>query len=175
MINVNITSFRKNIYSILEQTIKYNEPVNVSTKDGNAILISEEDYRNLMETLYIESVPGLKEEIINGMKEPLEEYIDETYGGAYELNNRLGFKSSDMWIEISKLAMNDAVKKGFKIRFNLTGFNDIENVFNADAEGKKLSGVTADELRYIQENWDVFKDVVKFYLDEIEVSPPWLD
>lgn len=78
MINVNITSFRKNIYSILEQTIKYNEPVNVSTKDGNAILISEEDYRNLMETLYIESVPGLKEEIINGMKEPLEEYIDES-------------------------------------------------------------------------------------------------
>ena len=77
MINVNITSFRKNIYSILEQTIKYNEPVNVSTKDGNAILISEEDYRNLMETLYIESVPGLKDDIINGMKEPYEECIPE--------------------------------------------------------------------------------------------------
>ena len=77
MINVNITSVRKNIYSILEQTIKYNEPVNVSTKDGNAILISEEDYRNLMETLYIESVPGLKDDIINGMKEPYEECIPE--------------------------------------------------------------------------------------------------
>ena len=77
MINVNITSFRKNIYSILEQTIKYNKAVNVSTKDGNAILISEEDYRNLMETLYIESVPGLKDDIINGMKEPYEECIPE--------------------------------------------------------------------------------------------------
>ena len=52
MTNVNITNFRKNIYSLIEQTIKYNEPINVSTKDGNAILISEEDYRNIMETLY---------------------------------------------------------------------------------------------------------------------------
>lgn len=78
MTNVNITNFRKNIYSLIEQTIKYNEPINVSTKDGNAILISEEDYRNLMETLYIESVPGLKEDIINGMKEPIEEFIDES-------------------------------------------------------------------------------------------------
>ena len=78
MTNVNITNFRKNIYSLIEQTIKYNEPINVSTKDGNAILISEEDYRNLMETLYIESVPRLKEDIINGMKEPIEEFIDES-------------------------------------------------------------------------------------------------
>ena len=77
MTNVNITYFRKNIYSILEQTIKYNKAVNVSTKDGNAILISEDDYRNLMETLYIESVPGLKDDIINGMKEPYEECIPE--------------------------------------------------------------------------------------------------
>ena len=78
MTNVNITNFRKNIYSLIEQTIKYNEPINVSTKDGNAILISEDDYRSLMETLYIESVPGLKDEIIKGMKEPIEEYIDES-------------------------------------------------------------------------------------------------
>ena len=78
MTNVNITNFRKNIYSLVEQTIKFNEPINVSTKDGNAILISEEDYRNLMETLYIESVPGLKDDIINGMKEPIEEFIDES-------------------------------------------------------------------------------------------------
>ena len=34
MINTNITNFRKNIYSVLEQTMKYNEPVNISTKYG---------------------------------------------------------------------------------------------------------------------------------------------
>ena len=47
MLNTNITNFRKNISGLLEQTIKYNEPVNVSTKDGNAVIISEEDYNGL--------------------------------------------------------------------------------------------------------------------------------
>ena len=63
MTNVNITNFRKDIYELLEQTIKYNEPLNISTKNGNAIVISEEDYNNLIETLYISSVPGLKDKI----------------------------------------------------------------------------------------------------------------
>lgn len=49
MTNVNITNFRKNIYSLIEQTIKYNE---LSTKNGNVILISEQDYRSIMETLF---------------------------------------------------------------------------------------------------------------------------
>lgn len=64
MTNTNITNFRKNIYELLEQTIKYNEPLNISTKNGNAVVLSEEDYNSLMETLYIESIPGLKEEIL---------------------------------------------------------------------------------------------------------------
>lgn len=77
MTNINITNFRKNIYSIIDQIIKYNEPVNICTKNGNAVIISEEDYNNLMETLYIESVPGLKEDLIKAMNEPITEYIDE--------------------------------------------------------------------------------------------------
>lgn len=77
MTNVNITNFRKDIYELLEQTIKHNEPINISTKHGNAILLSEKDYNNLMETLYISSVPGLKEDIIKGLNEPLEDCIAE--------------------------------------------------------------------------------------------------
>lgn len=77
MTNVNITNFRKDIYELLEQTIKHNEPINISTKHGNAIVLSEEDYNNLMETLYISSIPGLKEDIIKGLDEPLEDCIDE--------------------------------------------------------------------------------------------------
>ncbi len=77
MTNINVTNFRKNIYELLDQTIKYNEPINISTKNGNAILISEEDYNNLMETLYISSIPGLKEDIIKGMKEDIDECISE--------------------------------------------------------------------------------------------------
>lgn len=70
---MNITSFRKNIFSVFEQAIKFNQPVNISTKDGNAVVISETDYRSLVETLYVSSVPGLKEQILAGMKEPLSE------------------------------------------------------------------------------------------------------
>ncbi len=61
MINTNITNFRKNIFGMLEQTVKYNEPINVNTKDGNAVIISEEDYNGFMETLYLSSIPGMKE------------------------------------------------------------------------------------------------------------------
>jgi len=77
MTNINITNFRKDIYELLDQAIKYNETINVSTKNGNAIILSEEDYNNLIETLYVSSVPGLKEEIIEGLKKPLEDCVAE--------------------------------------------------------------------------------------------------
>lgn len=77
MKNINITNFRKDVYQLLEQTIKYNEPITVSTKNGNVVVISEEDYNNLMETLYINSIPKLKEDIIEGMKEQIEECVEE--------------------------------------------------------------------------------------------------
>lgn len=78
MTNINITNFRKDIYELLEQTIKYNEPMNISTKNGNAIVLSEADYNSLMETLYLYSIPDLKEDIVAGMKEDLEDCVDET-------------------------------------------------------------------------------------------------
>ena len=77
MIITNITNFRKNIFAILEQTIKYNEPVNVSTKTGNAVILSEEDYNGLMETLYLSSAPEMKQKIIDGMNTPIDECIPE--------------------------------------------------------------------------------------------------
>lgn len=77
MKNTNITNFRKDIYELLEQTIKYNEPINISTKNGNAVVLSEEDYNNLMETLYISSTPRLKEDIMKGLKESLADCVAE--------------------------------------------------------------------------------------------------
>ena len=78
MLNTNVTSFRKDIFNILEQTIKFNEPVNVSTKDGNAVVISEEDYNGLMETLYLSSMPSIKESIVEGLNTPLSECLTES-------------------------------------------------------------------------------------------------
>ena len=78
MTNTNVTNFRKNLYSMLEQTVRFNEPININTKDGNAVVLSEEDYNGLIETLYISSVPGVKESIIEGLNMPVSECIPET-------------------------------------------------------------------------------------------------
>ena len=77
MLNTNATTLRKNHFGILEQTIKYNEPVNVSTKDGNAVILSEDDYNSMMETLYLASIPGMREKIIDGLNTPIEECVPE--------------------------------------------------------------------------------------------------
>ncbi len=77
MTNINITNFRKDIYALLEQTINFNEPINISTKNGNAVVLSEEDYNSLIETLYITSVPNLKEELIKRANDEEEEFVSE--------------------------------------------------------------------------------------------------
>ena len=77
MTNINITNFRKDIYALLEQTINFNEPINISTKNGNAVVLSEEDYNSLIETLYITSVPNLKEDLIKRANDDEEEFVSE--------------------------------------------------------------------------------------------------
>ena len=76
MTTTNITNFRKNAFDYVEQTIKYNQPINITTKDGNAVLLSEEDYSGIMETLYLVSAPG--EKIMDGIATSLEDCVDET-------------------------------------------------------------------------------------------------
>ena len=77
MLNTNITQFRKNVFAMLENTIKYNEPINISTKSGNAILLSEEEYNCIMATLELSSNAELKKTLIDGMNTPLSECIPE--------------------------------------------------------------------------------------------------
>ena len=77
MLNTNITQFRKNVFAMLENTIKYNEPINITTKSGNAILLSEEEYNGIMATLELSSNAELKKTLIDGMNTPLSECIPE--------------------------------------------------------------------------------------------------
>ncbi len=77
MLNTTVTNFRKDIYNLLEQTIKFNEPVNVSTKNGNAVVLSEDEYNRMVETLYLYSVPELKEQLKKDMNAPLSEFVSE--------------------------------------------------------------------------------------------------
>lgn len=73
MTSTNATNFRQNVFEYLNQAITNNDIINVNTKNGNAILISEDEYNSMLETLYLKSIPGMVESILEGKKEPLEE------------------------------------------------------------------------------------------------------
>lgn len=77
MLNTTVTNFRKDIYNLLEQTIKFNEPVNVSTKNGNAVILSEDEYNGMVETMYLYSVPELKDQLKEDMNASLSEFVSE--------------------------------------------------------------------------------------------------
>ena len=69
MPTTNITELRKNLFTTIDTVSKYNEPVHVTTKAGNAVILSEEDYNSLMETLYLLANPKLVERIKSDEKE----------------------------------------------------------------------------------------------------------
>ena len=71
MKTISITEARNNIYKLIDMTNEDSEPIQITGKRGNAVLISEEDWRAINETLYLVSIPGMRESIIKGMKEML--------------------------------------------------------------------------------------------------------
>lgn len=73
MTNVNATNFRKNMFEYLSSAILHNNVVNVTTKDGNAIVLSEEDYTGIIETLNLLSNKRTADEIFASMAEPIGE------------------------------------------------------------------------------------------------------
>lgn len=78
MTNTNITNFRNNIFEYINQAVQFNDVINVNTKNGNAIIISEADYNGLLETLYLSSDPKVRADILDGAAEPIEECIPES-------------------------------------------------------------------------------------------------
>ena len=54
----NATALRKNLFGTIENVVAYNEPVTVTSKSGNVVMISESDYNALMETVYLMSNPA---------------------------------------------------------------------------------------------------------------------
>lgn len=74
MITINATNARKNIYQLITDVNMNSDPVMITGKKGNnAVLISETDWKNIQEMIYLNSVPGLAEYIIAGSKEPIDE------------------------------------------------------------------------------------------------------
>lgn len=58
------------IYGLIDSAISSHEPIQIIGKGGNAILLSETDWRSIQETLYLTSIPGMRESILEGMAQP---------------------------------------------------------------------------------------------------------
>lgn len=63
---------RAKLYRLIDQTTESHQPIVISGKRGNAVLLSSEDWEAIQETLYLLSVPGMRESIKQGMEEPAE-------------------------------------------------------------------------------------------------------
>ena len=67
----NISVLRKNLFSSIDNVIEYNDSITVSTKNGNAVIISEAEYNAMLETIFLVSQKGLVEKIKEGEKEDI--------------------------------------------------------------------------------------------------------
>lgn len=74
---INATAARTNLYNLIDQTKEFHEPIMISGKRNNAVLVSEDDWNSIQETLYLCSIPGMRESILDASKEPLEESAKE--------------------------------------------------------------------------------------------------
>ena len=71
MTTLTASEARAGLYRLIDQTAESHQPVVISGKRANAVLISEEDWSAIQETLYLMSVPGMRESIKEAMAEPL--------------------------------------------------------------------------------------------------------
>ena len=77
MTTLNASKARENLYRLLDQIAESGEPVHISGKRHNAVLISEEDWKAIQETLYLLSIPGMRESIREGLETPVEKCSKE--------------------------------------------------------------------------------------------------
>ena len=73
MKTVTASAARSNLYRLIEETVESSEPVQITAKRGNAVLVSEQDWNATQETMYLLSIPGMRESIQEGLKTPIEE------------------------------------------------------------------------------------------------------
>ncbi len=66
---INITNARKKLYSIVQNVNITHEPLLITSKNGSAVMVSQEDWRAIEETLYLSSIPDVKTSIVKGLKE----------------------------------------------------------------------------------------------------------
>jgi antitoxin YefM len=77
MATITATEARRRLYQLLDEVAASHEPVQITGRRGNAVLVSEEDWRAVQETLHLLSVPGMRASILEGMATPDEALSDD--------------------------------------------------------------------------------------------------
>ncbi len=67
------TEARKRLYSLVDEVSVSHEPIQIKGKRNSAVLIAEEDWRAVQETLFLTGIPGMRESIVKGMNTPIDE------------------------------------------------------------------------------------------------------
>ncbi|RKY52128.1 MAG: type II toxin-antitoxin system prevent-host-death family antitoxin, partial [Candidatus Neomarinimicrobiota bacterium] len=73
MKTINVTNARKELYKLIDQVQDAHEPVYITGKTNSAVLLSVDDWRAIEETMFLTSIPGMRESIIEGMSEDPDE------------------------------------------------------------------------------------------------------
>jgi len=71
MITITATHARQNLYSLVDEVSQSHMPIQIAGKRNSAVLISEDDWRAIQETLYLTAIPGIKDSIQRGLKTPV--------------------------------------------------------------------------------------------------------
>ena len=67
------TEARSTLFRLIDETAASHEPVIIKGKRSNAVLISEDDWRSIQETIYLLNIPGIRESIREGLTTPVDE------------------------------------------------------------------------------------------------------
>jgi antitoxin YefM len=74
---ININQIKDEIEQLINITNDDHQPILLSSPQGNAVLIAEEDWNSIQETLYLHSIPGMVDSIIEGGNTPIEDCVNE--------------------------------------------------------------------------------------------------
>lgn len=77
MTGITATEARSNLYRLIDETAESHQPVLITGKRNKAVLVAEEDWTAIQETLFLLSVPGMRESIREGMQTPISECNEE--------------------------------------------------------------------------------------------------
>ena len=66
-----VTQARARLYQLLDEAAEFHGPIQITGKRSNAVLVNEDDWRSIQETLHLLSIPGMRNSIRQGMAEPL--------------------------------------------------------------------------------------------------------